>query len=106
MQSMLSQDTHQPYLLLRATPLNHDLAWQHADVINKAGTPPITLTAPASRAAAHFPQADIVNASPHKPQHLDHTGTTNTVQHLDHTTHLQTTAALTARGGRVHRCPE
>jgi hypothetical protein len=89
---------HQPYLLLCAAALDADSAWQFADVIDKAGTIPLTLIAPASSAAAHFPEAEILNASVHTPQQLDHLGTEITVQRLEHAAYQQITTALAVSG--------
>ena len=74
---------HQPYLLLCASALEVDTAWEFADVIDKAGTVPVTLIAPAGVTAAHFPEAEILNASLSEPQHLDHVGADITVQRLN-----------------------
>lgn len=88
----------QPYLLLCASSLDADTAWQFADLIDKAGPVPVTLIAPASSAAAHFPEAEILNASLSTPQHLAHTGTDITVQRLEHTAYQQITTALAVSG--------
>ncbi|MEU3919619.1 hypothetical protein [Streptomyces sp. NPDC029004] len=45
----MPEASHQPYLLLCASPLDPDTAWEFADVIDKAGTVPVTLVAPAGR---------------------------------------------------------
>ncbi|MGC0334960.1 hypothetical protein RKD23_008037 [Streptomyces sp. SAI-170] len=90
----MPETRHRPYLLLCASALDDDTAWQFADVIDKAGPLPVTLIAPAGTAAAHFPQAEILNASLDEPQPLDHTGTTITVQRLEHAAYQQITTAL------------
>ncbi|MDN3028610.1 LysM peptidoglycan-binding domain-containing protein [Streptomyces sp. S.PB5] len=96
-------DTRQPpYLLLCASVLDADTAWQFAEVIDKAGTVPVTLIAPASSAAAHFPGAEILNASLSTPQHLDHAGTDITMQRLEHAAYLQITTALAVSGQPAH----
>ncbi|MFE5372733.1 hypothetical protein [Streptomyces mirabilis] len=41
----MPETQHQPYLLLCASALDADLAWEFADVIDKAGTVPVTLVA-------------------------------------------------------------
>ncbi|GDY80301.1 hypothetical protein SAV31267_097860 [Streptomyces avermitilis] len=51
----MPETSHQPYLLLCASTLDADLAWQFADIIDKAQHVPVTLIAPASAAAASFP---------------------------------------------------
>ncbi|MFC9643154.1 hypothetical protein ACFTZF_32060 [Streptomyces mirabilis] len=57
----MPETRHQPYLLLCASALDADVAWEFADVIDKAGTVPVTLVAPESTAAAHFPEAEVLN---------------------------------------------
>ncbi|MDX3370280.1 LysM peptidoglycan-binding domain-containing protein, partial [Streptomyces sp. ME02-6987-2C] len=89
----LPDTAHQPYLLLCASVLDADTAWQFADLIDKAGIP-ITLVAPASTAAPHFPDAEILNASLNTPQPLEPAGQEVTVQRLEHAAYLQITTAL------------
>ncbi|MGP4009947.1 LysM peptidoglycan-binding domain-containing protein [Streptomyces sp. 4N124] len=98
----MPETQHQPYLLLCASSLDADTAWQFADVIDKAGTVPVTLIAPASTAAAHFPEAEILNASLSDPQSLDYAGTHITVQRLEHAAYLQITTALRVSGQPSH----
>ncbi|MGW3681239.1 LysM peptidoglycan-binding domain-containing protein [Streptomyces prasinus] len=93
---------HQPYLLLCAAMLDADTAWQFADVIDKAGTVPITLVAPASTTAVHFPEAELLNASLSTAQHLDHAGCDITVQRLEHAAYQQITTALKVSGQPAH----
>ncbi|MCX5357253.1 LysM peptidoglycan-binding domain-containing protein [Streptomyces sp. NBC_00124] len=88
----------QPYLLLCASSLDADTAWRFADLIDKAGPVPVTLIAPASSAAAHFPDAEILNASLSAPQHLAYAGTDITVQRLEHAAYQQITTALAVSG--------
>ncbi|MGV9349340.1 LysM peptidoglycan-binding domain-containing protein [Streptomyces spiralis] len=98
----LPETRHQPYLLLCASSLDEDTAWQLADMISRAGTVPVTLIAPASTAAARFPEAEILNASLSDPQTLDYTGTDITVQRLQHAAYLQITTALKVSGQPPH----
>ncbi|MFF4762909.1 hypothetical protein [Streptomyces sp. NPDC001292] len=98
----LPQTQHQPYLLLCASALDEDTAWQFADVIDRAGAVPVTLIAPASTAAARFPGAEILNASLSAPQTLDYAGTNITVQRLEHAAYLQITTALKVSGQPPH----
>ncbi|MFE2687434.1 hypothetical protein [Streptomyces mirabilis] len=98
----MPETQHQPYLLLCASALDADLAWEFADVIDKAGTVPVTLVAPASTAAAHFPEAEILNASLSEPQQLDYASTEITVQRLEHAAYLQITTALKVSGQPAH----
>ncbi|MDX3321145.1 LysM peptidoglycan-binding domain-containing protein [Streptomyces sp. ME03-5684b] len=93
---------HQPYLLLCASSLDADTAWQFADVIDKSSTVPVTLIAPASSAAAHFPEAEIINASLSEPQNLDYAGLDITVQRLEHAAYARITTALKVSGQPSH----
>ncbi|MFI6662883.1 hypothetical protein ACIBL8_46190 [Streptomyces sp. NPDC050523] len=94
----MPETEHQPYLLLCAATLDADTAWQFADLTDKAGTIPATLIAPASTAAAHFPEGEILNASLTEPQTLAHAGTDITVQRLQHAAYQQITTALKVSG--------
>ncbi|GGP80574.1 LysM peptidoglycan-binding domain-containing protein [Streptomyces melanogenes] len=98
----MPETQHQPYLLLCASALDEDTAWQFADLIGRAGTVPVTLIAPASTAAASFPEAEILNASLHEPQHLDAASTSITVQRLEHAAYVQITTALKVSGQPSH----
>ncbi|MGX4695503.1 LysM peptidoglycan-binding domain-containing protein [Streptomyces sp. JNUCC 63] len=98
----LPQTRHRPHLLLCASALDEDTAWQFADVIDRAGAVPVTLIAPASTAAARFPEAEILNASLSEPQTLDHAGTDITVQRLEHAAYQQITTALKVSGQSPH----
>ncbi|TLS45743.1 LysM peptidoglycan-binding domain-containing protein [Streptomyces montanus] len=98
----MPETSHQPYLLLCVSSLDADTAWEFADVIDKAGTVPVTLIAPASTAAGHFPEAEILNASLSEPQHLDYASTEITVQRLEHASYLQITAALKVSAQPAH----
>ncbi|MFD7407722.1 hypothetical protein ACFV7R_34840 [Streptomyces sp. NPDC059866] len=98
----MPETRHQPYVLLCASSLDEDTAWQFADVLDRAGAVPVTLIAPASTAAAHFPEAEILNASLSEPQHLDHAGTDITVQRLEHAAYQQITTALKVSGQPSH----
>ncbi|WP_314223633.1 LysM peptidoglycan-binding domain-containing protein [Streptomyces zaehneri] len=98
----MPETSHQPYVLLCASPLDPDTAWEFADAIDKAGTVPVTLIAPASTAAAHFPEAEILNASLSTPQQLDSVGAEITVQRLEHASYLQITTALKVSAQPAH----
>lgn len=93
---------HQPYLLLCASVLDPDTAWEFADIIDKAGPVPVTLITPATSAAAHFPQAPILNASLNTPQHLEAVGADVIVQRLEHDAYLQITTALKVTAQPAH----
>ncbi|MFI9772132.1 hypothetical protein ACIHJG_35510 [Streptomyces sp. NPDC052415] len=98
----MPETQHQPYLLLCASSLDADTAWQFADVIDKSDTVPVTLVAPASSAAAQLPEAEILNASLSEPQHLDYAGIDITVQRLSHAAYEQITTALKMSGQAAH----
>ncbi|MFE1840695.1 hypothetical protein [Streptomyces sviceus] len=98
----MPETQHQPYLLLCASSLDTDTAWQLADVIDKSGTVPVTLVAPASSAAAHFPDAEILNTSLSEPQNLHYAGTDITVQRLEHAAYQQIATALAISGQPSH----
>ncbi|WP_331733735.1 LysM peptidoglycan-binding domain-containing protein (plasmid) [Streptomyces sp. NBC_00080] len=98
----MHENQHQPYLVLCAASLDEDTAWQFADVIDRAGMVPVTLIAPASTAAARFPEAEILNASLNEPQTLDYAGADITVQRLEHAAYLQITTALKVSGQPSH----
>ena len=98
----MPEASHQPYVLLCAATLDADMAWQFAEVIDKAGTVPVTLVAPASTAAVHFPQGEVVNASLNTSQRLDYAGCDITVQRLEHAAYQQITTALKVSGQPAH----
>lgn len=98
----MPETRRQPYVLLCASLLDADTAWQLADLIDKSGTAPVTLIAPASSAAAHFPEAVILNASVDRPQTLDHTGSTIMLQRLEHAAYVQISTALRMSGQPPH----
>ncbi|NEC70964.1 LysM peptidoglycan-binding domain-containing protein [Streptomyces rochei] len=98
----LPDTTHQPYLLLCATVLDADTAWELADVIDKAGDIPVTVVAPASTTAPHFPDAELLNASLSTPQPLETTGHHITIQRLEHAAYQQITTALKVAAQPAH----
>uniref|UniRef100_UPI00037F23A4 AfsR/SARP family transcriptional regulator n=1 Tax=Streptomyces sp. TOR3209 TaxID=1073567 RepID=UPI00037F23A4 len=98
----LPDTTHQPYLLLCASTLDADIAWELADVIDKTGDIPVTVVAPASTAAPHFPDAELLNAPLSPPQPLDSAGHDITIQRLEHAAYLQITTALKVAAQPAH----
>ncbi|MGY1583892.1 LysM peptidoglycan-binding domain-containing protein [Streptomyces sp. MN13] len=98
----MPEASHQPYVLLCASSLDADTAWEFAELIDKAGSVPVTLIVPAGTAAGYFPEADILNASLSEPQKLDWVGTDITVQRLEHAAYLQITTALKVSGQPSH----
>ncbi|WP_086796399.1 LysM peptidoglycan-binding domain-containing protein [Streptomyces caniscabiei] len=93
----MPETSHHPYLLLCAASLDGDTAWQFADVIDKARIP-VTLVAPAAAAAAHFPDAEVLNAELDELQQLDCAGTEITVQRLERAAYQQIATALAVSG--------
>ncbi|MDT0392324.1 hypothetical protein [Streptomyces dubilierae] len=85
-----------PHLLLSTHPLHDELAARTAELAQKAAPLPLTLVAPADGASRHFPQAIVLNASHHEPQHLDRLATSVTLQRLTRSDYLQAITALTA----------
>ncbi|MFC7512152.1 hypothetical protein ACFQV4_25390 [Streptomyces thermocarboxydus] len=97
----MPETRHQPYLLLCASSLDEDTAWQFADVIDKAGPVPVTLIAPASTAAARFPRRQS-STPPQRPADPRLRRTDITVQRLEHAAYLQITTALNVSGQPPH----
>ncbi|MEU1273595.1 hypothetical protein [Streptomyces sp. NPDC005799] len=93
----MPETSHHPYLLLCAASLDEDTAWQFADVIDKARIP-VTLIAPAAAAAAHFPDAETLNAELDEPQQLDCASIEITVQRLERAAYQQIATALAVSG--------
>lgn len=85
----------QPCVLLCASALEADTAAAFAELLDRAGALPLTLIAPADTAAPYLPHAEMLDATPGRPQHLGHLGAEITVQHLDHSAYQQITAGLT-----------
>ncbi|MFE9024355.1 hypothetical protein ACFYNL_38220 [Streptomyces sp. NPDC007808] len=97
---------HRPHLLLCTKALGADAARQFADLITTAQDTRIALIAPATGAAAHFPAADILNASLTTPQPFASLDTDITLQRLTHTAYQRITTALTATGPSAHTATE
>ncbi|MEU3902146.1 hypothetical protein [Streptomyces sp. NPDC045251] len=98
----LPDHAHQPYLLLCASTLDADTAWELADLIDKAGDIPITVVAPASTTAPHFPDAELLNASLNTPQPLESADHEITIQRLEHAAYQQITTALKVAAQPAH----
>ncbi|MFG2950516.1 hypothetical protein [Streptomyces adustus] len=86
---------HPPYVVLCAPAVDTDTALEFARLMGKATALPVSLVAPAATTAAHFPRADILNASHDTPQHLHTTGTDIRLQRLTQTAYRQITSTLT-----------
>ncbi|MER5382369.1 hypothetical protein ABT040_19170 [Streptomyces sp. NPDC002688] len=87
-----------PYVVLCASALDDDTAWQFADVLGKAPQIPVTLIAPTGTTAGHFPEADILAVSAQTPQRFDPLGIDITVQRLEHAAYQQIITALAVSG--------
>lgn len=98
----LPDDCDQPYLLVCATSLDADTAWQLAEILDKAGELPALLIAPAEHAARHFPQAPILDAAATTGQPLDGTDVTVVLQHIDDAAYQQITTDLEISGQPPH----
>lgn len=86
-----------PHLLLSTHPLHDELAARAAELAQKATPLPLTFIAPVDNGATtHFPQATVLDASRHEPQHLDRLETSVTLQRLTRSDYLQAITALTA----------
>ncbi|MEU4087643.1 LysM peptidoglycan-binding domain-containing protein [Streptomyces aureus] len=91
----MPETAQHPYVVLCASALDDDTAWQFADVLGKNLPIPVTLVAPAGTTASHFPEADILAVSAQTPQHFDPLGTDILVQRLEHASYQQIITALT-----------
>ncbi|MFE2302640.1 hypothetical protein ACFXAW_31145 [Streptomyces sp. NPDC059445] len=90
----MPETAHHPSVVLCASPLDDDTAWQFADLLGKNLPIPVTLIAPAGTTARHFPEADILAVSAQTPQHFDPLGTDILVQRLEHAAYQQIITAL------------
>ncbi|MGW1533883.1 LysM peptidoglycan-binding domain-containing protein [Streptomyces aureus] len=98
----MPETAHHPYVMLCAAALDDDTAWQFADVLGRDLSIPVTLVAPATTTARHFPQADILAVSAQTPQRFDLLGTDILVQRLDHAAYQQIITALAVSGQPAH----
>ncbi|MFD5814721.1 LysM peptidoglycan-binding domain-containing protein [Streptomyces sp. NPDC127038] len=94
----LPDDAHQPYLLVCASSLDSEAAWQLAEMLDKAGAQTAMLVAPAEQTARHFGQAQIIDASATAAQQLDGTDVTFVLQRLDDAAYRQITTDLQISG--------
>ncbi|MGW7613284.1 LysM peptidoglycan-binding domain-containing protein [Streptomyces sp. NPDC054766] len=94
----MPETAHHPYVVLCATALDTDTAWQFADLLGTSPQIPVTLIAPAGTTAAHFPEAEILAVSAKTPQRFDHLGTDIIVQRLEHAAYQQIVTALAVSG--------
>ncbi|MGW1070703.1 LysM peptidoglycan-binding domain-containing protein [Streptomyces aureus] len=94
----MPETAHHPYVVLCAAALDDDTAWQFADVLGRDLPIPVTLVAPATTTARHFPEADILTVSAQTPQCFDLLGIDILVQRLDHAAYRQIVTALAVSG--------
>ncbi|MFF4542592.1 hypothetical protein [Streptomyces aureus] len=94
----MPETAHHPYVVLCAAALDDDTAWQFADVLGRDLSIPVTLVAPTTTAARHFPEADILAVSAQTPQRFDLLGIDILVQRLDHAAYQQIVTALAVSG--------
>ncbi|MGB8942951.1 MAG: hypothetical protein WCD21_22315, partial [Streptomyces sp.] len=91
------------YLILCASELNADSAWQLAETLDKAsGVLQVALLAPASSANLLFEQTEMIDAGCDEPQRIDILGTTVTLQRLQRQAVDEITAALAVSGQDAH----
>ncbi|MGW2866444.1 LysM peptidoglycan-binding domain-containing protein [Streptomyces sp. NPDC001205] len=94
--------TDQPYLLLCATELDNDTAWQLAEALDKAGDLPVILVAPAAPIGRHFPDAPVLDASSSAFQDLEEIGLAVRLQRLAESAFQQIAAELRTSGQPPH----
>jgi nucleoid-associated protein YgaU len=94
----LPDDADQPYLLVCASSLDADSAWQIAEALDKAGNLPALLIAPSNHTARHFGEAQILDASARTAQQLDGTGVSIVLQRIDDGAYQQITTDLQISG--------
>ncbi|TXS58875.1 hypothetical protein EAO69_41935 [Streptomyces sp. me109] len=94
----MPETAHHPYIVLSASALDDDTAWQFADLLAKDLPIPATLIAPAATAARHFPEADILAVSTPTPQRLESIGVDVIVQRLEDAAYQQIVTALAVSG--------
>ncbi|MFD6549710.1 hypothetical protein [Streptomyces sp. NPDC058398] len=90
----MPETAHHPYVVLCASALDDDTAWQFADILGKNLPIPVTLIAPVGTTAGRFPEADILAVSAQTPQRFDPLGTDILVQRLEHAAYQQIITAL------------
>ncbi|MGW3917619.1 AfsR/SARP family transcriptional regulator, partial [Streptomyces sp. NPDC005070] len=99
----MPETAHHPYVVLCASSLDDDTAWQFADVLGKNLPIPVTLIAPTtSTTAGYFPEADILAVSAQTPQRFDPLGTDILIQRLEHAAYQQIVTALAVSGQPAH----
>lgn len=98
-----SEETRAPYLILCASELTADSAWQIAETLDKAsGVMKVALIAPVSSADLLFEQSEVIDAASSQPQRIDILGADITLQRLQRQAVDEITAALAVSGQDAH----
>ncbi|MEU6680902.1 LysM peptidoglycan-binding domain-containing protein [Streptomyces sp. NPDC046925] len=93
------EEARPPYLILCASELTADSAWQIAETVDKAAdVMQVALIAPASSASLLFEQSEMIDAGSSEPQRIDLLGTDLTLQRLERESVEEITAALAVSG--------
>ncbi|MGW7067114.1 LysM peptidoglycan-binding domain-containing protein [Streptomyces sp. NPDC054855] len=93
------EEARAPYLILCASALTADSAWQLAETLDKAsGVLEVALLAPASSANLLFEQTEVIDAASDQPQRVDILGADITLQRLQRQAVDEITAALAVSG--------
>ncbi|MFE3268932.1 hypothetical protein [Streptomyces sp. NPDC059215] len=98
----MPETAHHPYVVLCASPLDDDTAWQFADILAKDLPIPAALIAPAATTARHFPEADTLAVSAPASQRFDSIGIDITVQRLEDAAYQQIITALAVSAQPAH----
>ncbi|MET9122211.1 LysM peptidoglycan-binding domain-containing protein [Streptomyces sp. NPDC004528] len=91
-------EANQVYVLLCATTLDADTAWQLAEALDKSHGLPAVVIAPAENTSRHFAEAEILNAAPGTVQELDTIEMPVIVQRIDDGAYQQITTDLRISG--------
>ncbi|MGW6318998.1 LysM peptidoglycan-binding domain-containing protein [Streptomyces sp. NPDC055099] len=98
-----AEQARAPYLILCASPLTADSAWQIAETLDRAsGVMQAALITPASSANLLFEQSEVIDAANSEPQRIDILGTDITLQRLQRQAIDEITAALAVSGQDTH----
>ncbi|MFF4978232.1 hypothetical protein [Streptomyces sp. NPDC001083] len=98
----MPETAHHPYVVLCASPLDDDTAWQFADILAKNLPIPAALIAPAATTARHFPEADTLAVSAPTSRRFDSIGIDITVQRLEDAAYQQIITALAVSAQPAH----
>ncbi|MWA07707.1 LysM peptidoglycan-binding domain-containing protein [Streptomyces sp. BA2] len=97
------EESRTPHLILCASELTADSAWQIAETLDKAsGVLQVALLAPASSANLLFEQTEVIDAASDQRQRIDILGADVTLQRLQRQAVDDITAALAVSGQDPH----